>query len=417
MSTQRTAQNAPKSTGRHIAFFNYPAHGHVNPTLPVVAELVARGHRVTYVVASHFADVVAATGAEVIAYESLVPKQWNTEAIPSRITGDHLAEAAIAHLREALEPLPEVERRLGDDRPELMVYDAFGYAAGRLLARTWKVPSVMTATTFVANEKVNPYAKLAGTVEPPDPGHPALARYTELLRTTLDAHGLTGVSNEEFAGAPEERTVVFVPPEFQPGIESFDERHVFVGPCIGDRAHQGEWRPPTGDRPVVLVALGSFGYENQAGFYRDARDALADLPWHVVLSLGGLVTPEDLGPLPPNVEARPWVPQLAVLEKASAFISHAGMGSTMEALYHGVPPVVVPRTGEQELVAERVTELGLGRSVAPGEVTADRLRSAVLGLAVDGRAQRRVGRLARSLVERRGPALAADAIEARLEGP
>ncbi|MFI1017861.1 macrolide family glycosyltransferase [Streptomyces sp. NPDC020965] len=402
------------TSGSHIAFFNYPAHGHVNPTLPVVAELVARGHRVTYVVASHFADVVAATGAEVIGYDSLVPKSWNTVAIPAKITGDHLAEAGIAHLSEAFEPLPEVRRRLEHDRPDLMVYDAFGYAAGRLLSRVWELPSVLTATTFVASDTFSPYAKLAGTVTPPDPDHPALAQYQEKLRGTLDAHGLDGISNDEFAGAAEELTVVFVPPEFQPGIETFDQRHVFVGPCVGDRAHQGSWQRPADGRPVVLVALGSFGYENQAGFYRDALGALAELPWHVVMSLGGLVTTDDLGPLPANVEAHAWVPQLSVLEHASAFVSHAGMGSTMESLYHGVPPVVVPRTGEQELVAERVAELGLGRSIAPGELTAERLRSAVLGLSVDSRTQQRVKDLAASVAGRRGPVLAADAIEARL---
>lgn len=400
-------------TGRHIAFFNYAAHGHVNPTLPVVAELVRRGHRVTYVVASQFEDAVAATGAEVIAYESVVPKSWNTVAIPAKITGNDMAEAAVVHLSETFAPLAEVERRLGDDRPDVMVYDAFGYAAGRLLARKWQLPSVLTATTFVVSDTCNPYASLAAAMDPPDPDHPALAKHRDLLRDTLDAHGLGDLSNEEFAGAAEERTIAFVAPEFQPGVETFDERHVFVGPCLGDRALQGEWRRPDDGRPVVLVALGSFGYENQAAFYRDALAALADLPWHVVMSLGGLVAPDDLGALPANVEAHPWVPQLSVLEHASAFVSHAGMGSTMESLSFGVPPVVVPRTGEQDLVAARVAELGLGRAIAPTELTAEGLRAAVLGLAEDEATRGRVRELSASIAARRGPVLAADTIEAR----
>ncbi|MFC4147299.1 macrolide family glycosyltransferase [Micromonospora mangrovi] len=403
-------------TGRHIAFFNYPAHGHVNPTLPVVAELVRRGHRVTYVVASHFADVVAATGAEVIGYESVVPKSWATVAIPSTITGDDMAEAAAVHLAEVFTPLPEVKRRLDADRPDVMVYDSFGYATGRLLARAWDLPSVLTATTFVSSDTFSPYAALAATMTPPDPDHPALRRERELMRRTLDENGLGHLSNEDFAGAPEAKTLVFVPPEFQPGIETFDDRFVFVGPCIGDRAHQGAWTPPGDDRPVVLVALGSFGYENQLAFYRDALAALVDLPWHVVMSLGGLVTPEDLGPLPAHVEARPWVPQLSVLEHASAFVSHAGMGSTMESLSFGVPPVVVPRTGEQDLVAARVVELGLGRCLTPAELTADRLRDAVLGLRDDTGVRRRVADLAGAIAARKGPSLAADTIEARLVG-
>jgi UDP:flavonoid glycosyltransferase YjiC (YdhE family) len=31
-----------------ILFFNIPAYGHVNPTLPVVTELLLRGHHVVY---------------------------------------------------------------------------------------------------------------------------------------------------------------------------------------------------------------------------------------------------------------------------------------------------------------------------------------------------------------------------------
>lgn len=48
----------------HIAMFSIAAHGHVNPSLEVIRELVARGHRVTYAVPPVLADKVAATGAE-----------------------------------------------------------------------------------------------------------------------------------------------------------------------------------------------------------------------------------------------------------------------------------------------------------------------------------------------------------------
>lgn len=47
----------------HIAFICLPAAGHVNPTLPVVAELVRRGHRVTYATSAKYADAVESVGA------------------------------------------------------------------------------------------------------------------------------------------------------------------------------------------------------------------------------------------------------------------------------------------------------------------------------------------------------------------
>jgi len=150
--------------------------------------------------------LAAATVAATISYESLVPKSWNTVAIPTKITGNDLAEASVAHLAEGLAPLDEVLDDLVDGAPDLMVYDSFGYVAGRILAREWGIPSAMTATTFVSSDTFSPYAKLAGSIAPPDLDHPALARYQATLREALDAHGLDDVANDAFAAAPEALT-------------------------------------------------------------------------------------------------------------------------------------------------------------------------------------------------------------------
>ncbi len=47
-----------------ILVFNVPAHGHVNPTLPVVRELVSRGERVAYYLTDKFEPQIRSTGAE-----------------------------------------------------------------------------------------------------------------------------------------------------------------------------------------------------------------------------------------------------------------------------------------------------------------------------------------------------------------
>src|SRR5229473_2383948 len=48
-----------------------------------------------------------------------------------------------------------------------------------------------------------------------------------------------------------------------------------------------------------------------------------------------------------------------------------------ESLYHGVPLIVVPQMGEQEVVARQVEALGVGLCLAKRDVTADRLRQSV----------------------------------------
>jgi MGT family glycosyltransferase len=393
------------NAARHIAVVNYPAHGHVNPTLPVMAELVRRGHRVSYVVAEQFADAVRATGATPLPYASPMPTSWDTVAIPETITAEVVAEAALAHAVEGCTPLPMAHAAFADDRPDVFLYDAFGYPTGRLLARKWGIPSILLSSTFVANETFSPYSAM--TVPMPDPDHPSLTKARTVLVDALAEHGLSD-SPEEFAVGREELNLVFLPRRFQPGADTFDERFAFIGPCLGHRA--GEWVPPD-DRPVLLITMGSFGYHNQRAFFAQCLDAFVDSPWHVVMTIGRIVRPADLGPLPSNVEIHPWVPQLAVLRHAKAFVSHAGMGSTMESLAMGVPPVVVPRTPEQQIVAARLTELDLGRRLDPADLNAEALRAAVTELAVDNETKARAHQMRTHIDETGGPIRAVDEIE------
>ena len=56
-----------------IFFFSIPAHGHVNPTLPLVRELTARGHRVIYYETEEFREKIEKAGAEFISIEPYMP--------------------------------------------------------------------------------------------------------------------------------------------------------------------------------------------------------------------------------------------------------------------------------------------------------------------------------------------------------
>lgn len=53
----------------NIMFFCIPAHGHTNPTIKVVEELVKRGHRVRYFSFEEFREKIERAGAEYIGCE------------------------------------------------------------------------------------------------------------------------------------------------------------------------------------------------------------------------------------------------------------------------------------------------------------------------------------------------------------
>lgn len=64
--------------------------------------------------------------------------------------------------------------------------------------------------------------------------------------------------------------------------------------------------------------------------------------------------------LPNNLVARPSLPQLELLPKCHAFITHGGANSMHEALTFGVPMVVVPIFGDQPSNADAVRRAWCG---------------------------------------------------------
>ena len=50
-----------------IVFLNLSASGHINPTLPIVQDLVRRGEVVTYFAGEPFKDQIEKTGAQYVA--------------------------------------------------------------------------------------------------------------------------------------------------------------------------------------------------------------------------------------------------------------------------------------------------------------------------------------------------------------
>jgi len=94
-----------------------------------------------------------------------------------------------------------------------------------------------------------------------------------------------------------------------------------------------------------------------------------------VLSAGTQTDLAALGPIPESCTVRASVDQMAVLDCADVFLTHCGMNSASEGLWHGLPLVLYPQTPEQHGVANRVAALGAG--VPLTDPSADGIRRAV----------------------------------------
>lgn len=390
----------------HIAMFSIAAHGHVNPSLEVIRELVARGHRVTYAIPPLFAEKVAETGAE--------PKPWNS-TLPGpdddpEAWGSTLLDNVEPFLADAVQALPQLISAYEGDTPDLVLHDITSYPA-RVLAHRWGVPAVSLSPNLVAWEGYEQEVAEPMWEEPlkTERGQAYYARF----RAWLAENGITE-HPDPFVGRPA-RSIVLIPKALQPNADRVDESvHSFVGACQGDRGAEGAWERPAGAEKVVLVSLGS-SFTKQPAFYRECVKAFGELAgWHVVLQVGKHVDVAELGDVPGNVEVRSWVPQLAILKQADLFVTHAGAGGSQEGLATATPMIAVPQAVDQFGNAEMLEGLGVARHVPSSEASAEALRAAALTLLNSPETATRLKSIQKDMAAEGGTHRAADLIEAEL---
>ncbi|ANB04386.1 oleandomycin glycosyltransferase [Streptomyces ambofaciens] len=383
-----------------IAFLNIGMHGHVNPTLPVAAELVRRGHTVTYHTSPAFREEIEATGASVRLYPG------GDQPLPDPPTPITLMEALA---RTALGLLPAVLADLRGDRPDLIVHDS-ACPWGALAARELGVPAASSFTTFAYNRHVPSPTRGSRELLAAAAARPrSLLGYTAARLALRRRFATSGVPLLDLADIRQPLNLVYTSRAFQPAVEEFDRSYRFVGPSIGARPDDPSFPSDRLRDPVLYASLGTV-FNADPRLLRTFATALAPLGGTVVVSTGQ-TDPTALGPLPGNVLTRRSVPQLEVLDRAALFITHGGMNSVNEALFAGVPLLVVPQGADQPMVARRVVELGAGLSIRTENVTEDSVRAVARRLLEDSRFRAATAGLRATQREAGGYRRAADELE------
>ncbi|MCO8271854.1 hypothetical protein M1L60_14745 [Actinoplanes sp. TRM 88003] len=379
-----------------FAFFSIPMHGHVNATLPIVAELVRRGDVVTYHATPAFAGEIAATGATVLPYAG------GEQRLPDPPTPAGLV-AEVARISRRV--LPGILADLDRNRPDAVVFDS-ACLWGLIAARVRDIPSVCSYTTFAFNDTVPSPVRFSWSMLKSVLAQPGeLVSYAGSRAVLQRRYPGTGVPLVDIGTIRGDLNLVYTSRRFQPG--TFDDSYKFVGPSLGARPHDFEPLPSGG--PFLYASLGTV-FDAGPAPLRLFAEALAPLGGTVIISTGS-VDPAALGPLPANVIARRSVPQLEVLDRASLFVTHGGMNSVNESLAAGVPMLVIPQGADQPLVAERVTTLGAGLSITPAEVTTDYVRSQARRLLQEPRFRESAAALAVEQREAGGYRRAADELQ------
>ena len=127
-----------------------------------------------------------------------------------------------------------------------------------------------------------------------------------------------------------------------------------------DSAEAPTWLQELGERRLVYLTLGTVFHRTRL-LLDVLLEALANEDVDVVLTYGAQPPPPNL---PSNVRAAPYIPQRLILPLCSAVVCHAGRGSVMGALAHGVPLVLVPMTADQPITAAACDRAGVARVLA-----------------------------------------------------
>ena len=334
-----------------IVFFCIPAHGHTNPTLGVVKELIAQGHQVWYYSYNALREKIESTGATFVACDDYDAEQKLSPKEGTRVGKDiAFSIKLLVDTTLALDDkiLPDV-RQL---KPDCIVADSMALW-GKAIAMKLGIPFVSSTTTFAFNRYSARIMKQGiGEMLNLVFAMPKLSKQVKRLQSKgypvksfLDI-----IQNDENTD-----TIVYTSPQFQPCAETFSDKYAFVGPSVRLASERIDKKR----NKLIYISMGTVN-NDMLPLYKRCISALENTEYQVILSVGTLVDIGKLGELPEHIAVYPQVDQIAVLQQADVFVSHCGMNSVSESLYYGVPLVMLPQTSEQRGVAERVLQLGAG---------------------------------------------------------
>ncbi|TFK16312.1 cleavage and polyadenylation specificity factor subunit 2 [Platysternon megacephalum] len=136
------------------------------------------------------------------------------------------------------------------------------------------------------------------------------------------------------------------------------------------------WVNGANENGFVLVSFGAGVKYLSEDIANKLAYALARLPQRVIWRFSGS-KPKNLGN---NTKLREWLPQNDLLGHANikAFLSHGGLNSIFETMYHGVPVVGIPLFGDHYDTMTRVQAKGMGILLNWKTITEDELYEALV---------------------------------------
>lgn len=374
-----------------VIFFCSPTFGHINPTLPLVKELVSRGEEVLYYNSEKFREKIERKGA-FFRLNRYFKEDYNNRGKiyrgpeDAKCTFEDITGIIYTWLDYSVQVFQNIIKEIKNEMPDYIIYDC-GLYWGKLVAKRLGIPAISSIPYFAYCDKILNIA----------PGFvikdifwmrddylidkmSTIERLTELSKSLECLFDLEDFNCIDVLECREKLNIVYTSRYFQPYSECFDEGFKFVGPSICPENEVVSFPVEKLKRkPLIYISLGSHTIESlrkyYIDFYKTCFEAFDSSDKQVILVIGG-TNKAALGRIPDNFIVEPFVPQLEILQHTDLFITHGGMNSVCEGFYFNVPLTVIPQMSDQFVVAKRVEEIGAGIYIRRPEVSPGELRKA-----------------------------------------
>lgn len=348
-----------------------PQGGHVFPMLPLATAFVDQGDDVVFAVADDASSAAAKVGLATRSIGRGLGDWFSTLSGRVRGTpGDGLPiDRVLPYFTPRLfaevgadDMLDDLLALARDFAPDLVVHDTFAFAAPLVAAITDRpsvhvsIGSALDRAVFqLCTDALSPVWRSFGHDVPPFGG--------VYSGSTLDIFP-SAISLPHPAGADVRPLRPTAPP------------------MTADSAYLPDWLQGLANLPTVYVTLGT-ALNSDADVFRAIIDGLASEPLNVVVTVGTNNDPASFGAVPTNTRIGRFVPQAVLLPHCAAVVHHAGAGTLLGALAHGLPQLAIPQGADNFINAELLEKANVAKRLQPGQATADAVRAAVRELLDD----------------------------------
>ena len=337
-----------------------PGTGHLNPIAPLARALLSRGHEVTFAASRSFCPRIKDQGFHAVSagldfveerFSDVFPEM---AGMPPEGQGLHILKTIWLD-RAAKAMLPDLDRWIDSLHPDIMMHDYWEFA-----------------TPLAARKRGIPYAVIA--MAPHFPSQMLSMIFpTELEGLTQEA-GLE--PDPDFNGRHPYLYIDLYPPCLQEApTDSLGVARRFRPWEMDHDQPAPPWLESMAERPLIYVSMGTV-FNEAPELFANILKGLEHEDVNVLISLGSESSDVRL-PATANSRIEPFVPQRAILDRASVFITHAGFNSLLESSAATVPMLCIPLSADQPFNAANAERVGAALTLTRMTATPENARDAV----------------------------------------